>query len=110
MPGQIAVESPVQIFIQQDSHSSRLQKFLAGLLQHGDDLVALHAGEAFEEIVNRIAGLQMIEEALHRNARAGKHRRAAEDFRITLDEGLGLHGGKLSDGSGSGKSSKWTMS
>jgi hypothetical protein len=47
---------------------------------------------------------------LHRNARAGKHRRAAEDFRITLDEGLGLHGGKLSDGSGSGKSSKWTMS
>ena len=76
--------------------SGWLEKLFARLFQDPNDLRAFHAWETFEEIVNRIAGLQVIEQALHRNACANEHRCAAKDIRIGLDDGLCFHGGMLS--------------
>src|ERR1019366_9225470 len=53
-------------------------------LEHGQHLRAFHAGETFQKIFNGIAGLEMIEEALHRDARALEDQRAAEDFRVGM--------------------------
>ena len=40
--GKIATQPPVEIFVEKDSHSDRLQKFVARLLQHGNDLLSLY--------------------------------------------------------------------
>jgi hypothetical protein len=45
-------------------------------------LFPLYTGESFEELLDGIARLQMIEQTLYRDARPGKNRFATEDLRI----------------------------
>ena len=55
---------------------------LSCFFQQRDDLFPLHTGKSFEELLNRIARLQMIEQTLYRDTRPGKNRFATEDLRI----------------------------
>jgi hypothetical protein len=45
-------------------------------------LFPLYTGKSFEELLDGIARLQMIEQTLYRNSRPGKNRFATEDLRI----------------------------
>src|SRR6266566_2609798 len=80
--------------------SRRGQKFLAKLCQH---LLTPHAGKPFEKIVNRIAGLQMIEQALNRHTSADEHHGPTQNPRIGMDHTFTFHGRSLSHGARSFK-------
>jgi hypothetical protein len=51
-----------------------------------DNLLALHAGEALEELLDRITRLQVIEQASRRDTRASKDGFTAENFGILSDD------------------------
>src|ERR1700730_555537 len=51
-------------------------------LQQSDDLFALHAREALQKLLDRIARLQVIEPTLHRHTRLDKNQLAAEGLRV----------------------------
>ena len=55
---------------------------LSCFFQQRDDVFPLHTGKSFEELLDGIARLQMIEQTLYRDTRSGKNRFATEDFRI----------------------------
>ena len=57
-------------------------RVLSCFFQQRDDLFPLHTGKSFEELLDGIARLQMIEQALYRDTRPRKNRFASEDFRI----------------------------
>jgi hypothetical protein len=82
MPWQITAQSPIQIFIQEQPHLTRGDRVLSCFFQQRDDLCPLHTGKSFEELLDGIARLQMIEQTLYGHARPGKNRFASEDFRI----------------------------
>ena len=79
---QIALQSPVQIFIQKKTHLGRRECVLPRLFKESDDLRALYAGESLEKLLDRIARFQMIEKTLHRDASSGKNRLSAKNFRV----------------------------
>ena len=55
---------------------------LSRFFQESDQLLALYAGESLEELLDRIASLQMIEQTLYWNAGPSEDRLTAEDLRI----------------------------
>ena len=55
---------------------------LSCFFQQRDYLFPLYTGESFEELLDGIARLQMIEQTLYRDARPGENGFATEDFRI----------------------------
>ena len=79
---QIALQSPVQIFIQKKAHLGGRKCVLSRLFKESDDLRALYAGESLEKLLDRIARFQMIEKTLHRDASSGKNRLSAKNFRV----------------------------
>ena len=79
---QIALQPPVQIFIQNKAHLGRRECVLSRLFKESDDLRALYAGESLEKLLDRIARFQMIEKTLHRDASSGKNGLTAKNFRI----------------------------
>src|SRR5438034_11630129 len=79
---QIALQSPVQIFIQKKAHLGRRECVLSRLFKESDDLRALYAGESLEKLLDRIARFQMIEKTLYRDASSGKNRFSAMNFRV----------------------------
>jgi hypothetical protein len=62
--------------------SSRGQRVRAAKLQHSDHLLTLHGRKTGDEIINRLPGLEMIEQTLHRHPRSTEHGRAALHIRI----------------------------
>ena len=58
---------------------------LLSLFKERDDLFATDALEILKKFINRIAALEIVDQVLNRNTRAGKARRTAHDFRINLD-------------------------
>ena len=54
-------------------------------LKKCNDLLARDARETFQEILDRIAALEVID-VLNRNTRASETRRAAHDLRINFDD------------------------
>ena len=82
MPRQITAQSPIQIFIQEQPHLTRGDGVFSCFLQQRDYLFPLYTGESFEELFDGIARLQMIEQALYRDARPCKNRFATEDLSI----------------------------
>jgi hypothetical protein len=93
--GQITAKPPIEIFIQQDSHSSRLQQFLPQFVEDGDHLLAPHAWKSFQKVSDRISALQVIEQALDRHARARENGCAPENLRIRLYDAWKLHTGTV---------------
>ncbi len=79
---QIVTQSPVEIFVQKKAHLGRRECMLSRFFQESDHLLAFNTWESFEELLDRIASLQMIKETLHRHASPSKNRLAAENFRI----------------------------
>jgi len=79
---QIALQPPVQIFIQKKAHLGRRECVLPRLFKESDDLLALYAGESLEKLLDRIARFQMIEKTLHWDASSGKNRLSAKNFRV----------------------------
>jgi hypothetical protein len=55
---------------------------LSRFFQESDHLLALYAGESLEELLDRIASLQMIEQTLYWNADPSEDRLTAKNFRI----------------------------
>ena len=55
---------------------------LSRFFQESDHLLARYAGESLEELLDRIASLQMIEQTLYWNAGPSEDRLTAEDLRI----------------------------
>ncbi len=68
---------------------------LPGLLEQGDDLLTLDAGEPFQKLLDRIACFQMIKEASRRDARSREHRLATKHFGILRDHAT--HAGTLQE-------------
>jgi hypothetical protein len=66
---QISTQPPIQILVEQGSHSDWLRQLFAKLLQHRNHLFPLYTREAYTEVIDRLSGLQMVEEALRRHAR-----------------------------------------
>ena len=54
-----------------------------GLIQQRKHLLAFDAWETFQEVLDGIAGLQVVEEALYRNTCPGKHDLPAKDLRAS---------------------------
>ena len=79
---QIALQSPVQIFIQKKTHLGGRECVLPRFFKESDDLRTLYAGKSFEKLLDRIARFQMIEKTLHRDASSGKNRLSAKNFRV----------------------------
>ncbi len=50
--------------------------------QQSDHLLALYDGESFEELLDRIASLQMIKQTFHRHARPSENRLTAQNLRV----------------------------
>lgn len=53
-------------------------------LEDGDGLVALDGWKLVQELVESLTAFEIVEQRLHRHARADEHRRAAENFRIAV--------------------------
>ena len=66
---QIALQSPVQIFIQK-THLGRRKPVLPRFFEESDHLLALYARESLEKLLDRVARLQIVEQRLHGDARA----------------------------------------
>ena len=79
MCGQIAPQSPVEIFVQKKTHLGRGENVLTRFFQESDDLLALYAREPVEKLLDRIARFQVIEKTLHRDASSGKNRLSAKN-------------------------------
>src|SRR4029077_7933697 len=82
MCGQIAPQSPVEIFVQKKTHLGRGESVLSRFFQESDDLLALYAGEPVEKLLDRVARFPVIEKTLHRDASSGKNRLPAKNFRV----------------------------
>ena len=82
MSGEIATQPPIEIFVQQKTHSGDSECVFPSFFQQNDDLFAFHARKSFEELLDRIARLQVVEKTFHRNTGPDKDRLAAEDIRI----------------------------
>ena len=59
---------------------------VARFVEHGQDLLPLHAGKAFQKVFDRVAGLDVIKEALNRHTRADKNRSPSQDVGIGADD------------------------
>ncbi len=86
MCGQIAPQSPVEIFVQKKTHLGRGENVLTRFFQESDDLLALYAREPVEKLLDRIARFQVIEKTLRRDASSGKNRLPAKNFRVLRDD------------------------
>src|SRR5437016_1086690 len=64
-----------------NSRSMNEQQLLR-FLQRGDDLLATNGRKIIEELLDGTTVLQIVEQILRRNARAGKHRHPRENLRI----------------------------
>ena len=82
MCGQLAPQSPVEIFVQKKTHLGRGESVLSRFFQESDDLFALYARESLEKFLDRVARFQVIEKTLHRDASSGKNRLPAKNFRV----------------------------
>src|ERR1035437_3710520 len=58
------------------------ENFHFHFLEHGQHLRTFHAGETVQKNLDGIAGLEVVEKALHGHARPLEHQRAAKDVRI----------------------------
>ena len=81
MCGQIAPQSPVEIFVQKKTHLGRGEGVLSRFFQESDDLLALYARVPLEKLLDRIARFQVIEKTLHGDASSGKNRLSAKNLR-----------------------------
>jgi hypothetical protein len=79
---QIATQSPVEVFIQKKTHLGRRECMLSRFFQESDHLLALYARKSFEELLDRIASLQVIKQTFHWHTSAGENRLTTENFRI----------------------------
>jgi hypothetical protein len=61
---------------------------LNSLPQERDDLLARHRGKPFQEIIDGLATLQVVEQRRHRHPRAVKHNRAAHHVTASRDHRL----------------------
>jgi hypothetical protein len=52
MAGQMALEPPIQVLIQQDFHSSRFENPTPRLFEYRNDLFASHSPKTFEKIID----------------------------------------------------------
>ena len=64
----------------------RGKSVLSRILQHGKDLLALHGWKPFEEILDRVTALEVVEETPHRNTRPGKNKFPAKNTRILRND------------------------
>jgi hypothetical protein len=62
-----------------------------GLLQYGDRLLVAHGGEIIQELGEGVSTLQIIDEALDRDTGSEEDGCTAENLRIGVDYGVGLH-------------------
>ena len=51
-------------------------------MEERDNLLACHRGKPFQKFIDRIAGLKVIQQCLHRDARAGEDGSASHHLRI----------------------------
>jgi hypothetical protein len=52
VPGQIALQAPVEIFVQENAYSGRRKRMLLGFLEQRDDLIPRDAWKSIKEILD----------------------------------------------------------
>src|SRR5437867_621144 len=63
------------------------QRRSAGFFEERDRLLPRDTGKVIEELFQRIASLQVVEEGANRNARSDEHRRSAVNLGIGMNDG-----------------------
>lgn len=67
----------------------------AGFLEHGDHLIAADAGKPSEEVVDAIAGLEVIEKAPYGHPRTGEDALASENIGVRAGRIRSFHERRL---------------
>lgn len=58
-----------------------------GALEKRYNMLACHRGKSNEEIIDRVTGLDIVEQSLHGHTRAGEHWSSTHDVRRCADDG-----------------------
>jgi hypothetical protein len=94
---QIPPQTRRQAFVQKNSHLDGLrngcQHCINGLFKESDGLFAGNGREISKELIQRVSAFEVIQQRPDWNARAGKARSAAHDFRVNSDNGASFHAG-----------------
>src|SRR5205085_4725513 len=91
--GEVSLERSRGTLVEDDPHSgptrsrgvSARQQHLLRELEDGHRLLTLHARKMIEELVERMATLQILDECLHWHTRTHEHRRSAHDLGIAVN-------------------------
>src|SRR6267378_3879689 len=75
--------------------SCSLKDLLARDFENGDHLLPSHAGKPLEEILDGIAGFEVVEETSDGDAGADKNQGSSENFGIRVYDGLQFHRNRL---------------
>src|SRR5438477_10608314 len=84
------------------SSSTRMSgfRFLERQLEERDGLFSAHTREVFQEEIQGVTRCKVLDEALHRYARAGEHQSSVHHLRVGGDNLLGVHTRSLRLGTG----------
>ena len=85
MPWQITPQTPVEVFVQQDTHQCAARTCALDSSRNAMTCSRFTL-ETLEKLLDRISRFQVIEQALRRHTRARKHRLATEHLRILRDD------------------------
>ena len=73
------------------SRTRTIEKRFLGLFECSDRLLPGNRWEIFQEIAERLSGLEIVDQRLERHTCADEHGRPAHDFGIAVDDGLRVH-------------------
>jgi hypothetical protein len=73
------------------SRTRTIEKRFLRLFERSDRLLLGNSWEIFQEIGERLSGLEIVDQRLERHTCADEHRRPAHDFGIAVDDGLRVH-------------------
>jgi hypothetical protein len=80
-----------QTFVQQDAHLDSRQETFAGFFQKANGVSARNGGVLFQEFVQRVAALDIIQQGANWNASASEAWLATHNLRVNQDKRTGLH-------------------
>ena len=79
VPAEVACATLVDTFVKKNLHDEFDQAIFRSL-QESYDLFTRYRGKAFKKIVNQLASFEVVEQGLHGNSGAAKHRSSTHDI------------------------------
>ena len=95
----VAIQSGGNTLVEQHPHSARRDPLLQKVLRHferGHGLCALHTGKVDQELIERIASFEILQERLDRHPGPDEHEGPAHDLGVSMERKRGIgHSGSL---------------